>query len=71
MYSSVPAKVKWSPHSVPLLSSYKKPKEKTEIWFLILIIMRRAVLEKFPLQTADTMLQYDNYFGKKNDSCLH
>lgn len=67
----MPEKVKWSPYSVPLLSSYMKPKEKPEIWFFTLIIMRRAVLDQFPLQIAATMLHYDNYFGKKNYSCLH
>ena len=42
-----------------------------EIGFFILIILKQAVLEQFPLQIAATVLQYDNYLGKKNYSCLH
>lgn len=65
--------------STPLLYSYMKTKEKKkekrkiteDIWFFISIITRWAILKQFPLQIAATMLQYDNYLGKKNYCCLH
>lgn len=43
MYSSIPSKVKWSPHCAPIMSSHMKLKEKTEVWSCILIFMKQAI----------------------------